>query len=176
MAETCVVACKLPGGLILRLTELVDQRVPSPTGFVVEKIPHEIPGTRFVLNRARVPPGVVPNYRIIGGYSLTPNCPLDLWRMWKAQNHDSDLLRAGLIFAFTKSAMAADAAREYEGERTGLEPLDVTRRFVRRHPQSDAPMYRPNDPRLDRDGLQTITTDDGTPGGDKFPGTTTVSF
>ena len=139
-SATVTVACKYPGGLILRRhvmrakTELV---MGGGTREVTEAIPT---GERFVVNGPSREPGKMPFQRsqsgaaikgtqvdVTSGFALTPNVPKDLWDSWLEANKDSAMVRNGLIFASSQATSVKAQARDHEKQRSGLEPIDPNR-------------------------------------------------
>ncbi|QHC34151.1 hypothetical protein [Komagataeibacter xylinus] len=61
--------------------------------------------------------------RVIGGYGLT-SVPSDLWEDWAKRHADTPFIKKRIVFAQATPAKAEGQAKEQEGVRTGLEPLD----------------------------------------------------
>lgn len=117
------VACKLPHGLVLRVFKMVDkdQHANGATRTVQEA--EELPG-RHVLNGFSHPQNKAPTCLIVEGAAITSGVDKDLWDLWLTQNKDSDMVKAGLIYAFEKPAEAEARARARKDTRSGLERMD----------------------------------------------------
>lgn len=105
--STCVVGCKLPHGLLIELM----------IGGKLERV--QLNG-----NNAK---------RIIGGYGLTQNVPLEPFQKWMAEHKDFKYVRNKHVFIETTSDRAESMAKELRNEksaRTGMEPLNP---FARDH-------------------------------------------
>ncbi|MDK1195306.1 hypothetical protein QMW88_04050 [Cronobacter dublinensis] len=93
MAETVVVGCKLPNGLIV-----------------------EQGGYRVTLNGANTS-------NVIGGYGLTDGVDKDAFEKWLAVHKDQPYVKNELVFAQAKANSARDKAKENAKVKTGLEGL-----------------------------------------------------
>lgn len=139
-SATVTVACKYPGGLILRRhvmrpkTELV---MGGGTREVQEAI---ATGEQYVVNGPSREPGKMPFERsqsgvavkgtqvdVTSGFALTHNVPKDLWESWLEANKDSAIVRNGLIFAHAQASSVKAQGRDHEKQRSGLEPIDPNR-------------------------------------------------
>ncbi len=128
-AKTVTVACKIPGGLILRLFEPHKEKVAGLSGYSDVMVSREVPGSRVVLNgpaRSWAMTGKMPDYQIIGGYALTPGVDAEFWEKWLDQNKEADYVRNRLVFAQAQQESAASQAKELKDVRSNLEPLDVS--------------------------------------------------
>jgi len=124
--NTVTVALKHPNGIFLQLHEFIEQQEPIlGGGYRTFKISRPIEGTKVRLNGNRFPFGQPPAHLIIGDYGLTPNVSEEIWDKWLEQNHDSHLVKNKLIFAYRSGDKVADAAKEYEKTKSGLEPITV---------------------------------------------------
>lgn len=79
-------------------------------------------------DRIRIKPavlgfGLMPNYPIVDGFSITRDVPADHWRKFVEQNSNYEPLTSGILAAFDTEADAIAYAREHKELRTGLEPL-----------------------------------------------------
>src|SRR6266702_3471953 len=128
MAATCAIACKWPLGLDLKLYRMVDVTEGGYSGTRVVKVAEEIPGserhirgtntaTKEAMARDRNAPQPLAGSP---GYALTHGIEVDWWLEFKRQNHDSEMIRRGFLFAFEDPARAQDAARERERELVGV--------------------------------------------------------
>lgn len=61
--------------------------------------------------------------RVIGGYGLT-SVPSDLWEDWSKRHAATPFIKKRIVFAQPNAAKAEGQAKEQEGVRTGMEPLD----------------------------------------------------
>ena len=122
--STVTVACKIPNGLVLQLSELYDTTEPSPSGARPIKASRKVGEAISVKGPARPLSGMPPDYQIIGGYGLTYGVPADFWHDWKDQNRDLDAVRQNLIFASTSHERAMAQAKDMKTIRSGMEPLD----------------------------------------------------
>ena len=130
--DTVTVASKYPGGLQLRLHEMVETseqvmgggsrkvRVAQPASDVVL-----INGTAAPFGQARRDADGA-FVQMAGGYALTFNVPKDFWDKWLAQNRELDLVRNNMIFAHEKPHEAEAWAKDHASIKTGLEPLTPT--------------------------------------------------
>jgi hypothetical protein len=75
-ATTVCVACKLPGGLVLRIQEVYEHRVAAPGGYMVEKAARDV-GPTFILKGVAHPPNRMPLAQMEGGYALTFGIPAE---------------------------------------------------------------------------------------------------
>lgn len=71
---------------------------------------------------------------MVAGAALTPNVSADFWNAWLEQHKLDAMVRNGLIFAHASPSYVGDQAKERQGLRSGLQPLepdDGDRRVVR---------------------------------------------
>ncbi len=122
-SATVWVACKLPKGLTLQLTEQVETEQKVMGGGIRMVKQHMRVGGQVRLKGYAVPFGKVPNFPIIGDFGLT-EIDRRFWENWKAQNSQFTPLVEGLIFAYSDQASAAARAREHEKLLCGLEPMN----------------------------------------------------
>lgn len=145
--ETVTIACKLPGGLALRLHEWVETRVPVlGGGFQTEKIARATQDPIVIIRGNAVAANVRPRAEIVGhqGFALTRGVSKDFWDRWLAQNPDLPAVKNGLIFASPTTDRARDEAEDKIDLITNLEPLNTDTKMVRgktvpadpRHPRS----------------------------------------
>jgi hypothetical protein len=127
MVDTVTVACKLPGGVILRVFEWVEVSYPLPGGGVsTVKESHEIAGdTRFTVQGVAHEAGKSPVAQMSDGFALTYGCPKALWDAWVEQNKSLDMVKNGLIFAHAQEASVKAMAKERVKQLSGLEPLEL---------------------------------------------------
>ncbi len=125
-AETVIVACKLPAGIVLQ------NCVMEETNEVVQG------GSRTIRRARRVEPTYTLNGNalsidqvmsgnaplIVDGFALTSGIPKDFWDKWAEDNKHAEYVARGFIKAFATEGDARKYARSMEKERTGLEPLD----------------------------------------------------
>jgi hypothetical protein len=131
-AKTVTVACKHPPGLTLRLFETREVTVPVLGGGLrTEKRADPIPGKVIEIYGPQKVFGEEPKCLVVAGYALTPNVPIEDWKLWKEQNADSHLLKNKLLFAYESPERAQAAAKEHAKVKSGLEPLDMSMKTVR---------------------------------------------
>lgn len=124
---TVTVACKLPNGLILQLSYAEDVSEPVMGGGVKVSKRYRKGGQQVTLHPARVPFGEIPEYKVIGGYSITEGVDAQFFAEWLNQNEDSELVKNKLIFAYERDTTVAAVARENRGVKSGLEPVNPGR-------------------------------------------------
>lgn len=93
MAETIVVGCKLPNGLVV-----------------------EQDGYTVTLNGANAS-------NVIGGYGLTEGVDKDAFEKWLEVHKNQPYVKNELVFAQAKSSSAQSKANENASVKTGLEGL-----------------------------------------------------
>lgn len=122
---TVTVALKHPTGIVLEAFRKEKGQEPVLGGGFRDTTVWRSTGQQYPLNGNRAPFGVVPSYKIIGGYALTEGIPKDVWECWKEQHHDSPLLEQGLIMAYDTPEKAEGFARDKDNAslRSGMEPL-----------------------------------------------------
>lgn len=121
---TVTVACKHPAGLILRVFKMEDFNEPvMGGGFRTSKKAIQME-QQVVIKGPAIAFGVVPDYRIIGGYALTEGVPADFWDAWLEQNKDSDMVKNRMIYAQERTTYVAGAAKEQATLRSGMEPIN----------------------------------------------------
>lgn len=118
------VACKLPGGLILRLHTFVDTP-ENVAGNNVKMVKIARPHGEPVLIKGNATPHGIQK-PLVGGYMLTPNVDKDFFEEWMRQNKDHDAVKNGLIFAHEKRDSIEGIAEENAEKTSGMEPLDMT--------------------------------------------------
>jgi hypothetical protein len=97
--DTVTVGCKLPHGLMLKLTKHGE-------------------GSR----QYRVRGSNASN--IVGGFGITEGVPRDFWDEWVKHHAAISIVKQGLIFALGDKASVQDKAKEYASLANGLEALD----------------------------------------------------
>jgi hypothetical protein len=130
--DTIYVACKLPGGLMLRCFEMVDHEEQTRNGIQVVRQAAEIPDSRFVIKGPWAASGgqAFSNSNgfltdlIPGGYAITEGVPLDTWSKWYQDNKNGKLVREGFILAHRDRAGLIKECRDLAGLKTGMEPID----------------------------------------------------
>lgn len=130
-AKTVTIACKMPRGLILRLFKT--KMVPVPVlggGMREEPRAEPIPGKEVHVHGPARPFGADPVCTVVAGYALTTGVDIDFWKEWKEQNHDSDLLKNKIVFAYPTPESAGAAAKEHAKVKSGLEPLDMSMKTI----------------------------------------------
>lgn len=121
---TVTVACKLPNGLWLEVSDIEwikvkDDTVARKTN--IEK--HFVRGSSA--SRVMESNGSLmgETQKVVAGYGLTPGVPESFWDRWKEENKDYPPFAKGLIFAAVRDDKVRDAAREFASRRSGLEPI-----------------------------------------------------
>lgn len=155
MSRKVTIACKIPNGLVLRLFEAVDQRVPAGAGqYIIEKLPRQ-KGDIVHVSGCAIPrgPGESPKAPISGGYALTHGVDAEFWEQWLKQNADSDIVKNKLIFAFDKPEDVQHETLELKSQLSGLQPMDMA--MVKRGDRTVA-----RDERVPRQGALTIEKGD----------------
>jgi hypothetical protein len=131
--DTVTVACCMPGGILLELSEIVDKSEQTPLGLrtVKESVRRPELGT-FRVRGPTMPHGVHASFPIIAGrFALTPGIPKDFWERWLEINKHSDIVKNKVIFAHSTTDGATNIARDLVKSgigKTGFEALDVTSR------------------------------------------------
>lgn len=121
--STVFVVSRVTRGLYLQLFTIVEQKVRVMGGGMdVQKMPMRLP------EKVRIKPttlghGLIPNYPIVDGWSITEGVPSDFWRKWLEQNPELDIVKSGMIAAFDSEVDARRYAKDRPFMRTGLEPL-----------------------------------------------------
>jgi hypothetical protein len=124
---TVTVGCKLPHGLVLRIFDFQEIRVPRlGGGEAIEKRAFQV-GDPVRINGNAVAIGKIPEHEIKGGFALTMGVPADFFAKWLEQNADADIVRQGLIFAKPSYDQATGHALEHKALRSGLEPIDTAK-------------------------------------------------
>jgi len=121
--DTVVCYCKMPGGIILRAGEWYTRTEGGVGGVVREVKEWRQTKEAFTVAGPAVPYGQHAKVPVVGGYAMTVGVPRDLWEAWLADNKESQLVKNNIIFASPKVDYAGKA-RELEGTKTGLEPLN----------------------------------------------------
>lgn len=93
-----IVGCKLPNGLIA-----------------------EVQGVEVKFNGLNTS-------QIVGGFGITENVDAEFWDAWLEQNKYMPYVKGGFVFAHTEAASVKSEAKEKQGEKTGLEPLDPSKK------------------------------------------------
>ncbi len=150
-SKTVTVACKIPGGLILRGFVLVDRSELVMGGGTREiKVAQET-GERVVINGPAAEKGKMPIARngmgmpddnlgmvqVEHGYALTHGVDAEFFNRWLEQNQTLDAVRNGLIFAHAQVSSVRAQAKDGARIRTGLEPIDPTRPGLKIEPTDE---------------------------------------
>lgn len=123
--KTCTVGLKSPNGLILRLFNEEKRSEPVMGGGMREykiAVPNQQAGT-VRLHGTAVPFGVIPKYRIEGGYALTKGVDVEFMKKWMEQNEEHDLVKNKLIFVQADIDDAEAEAAEKSEVWDGLHPI-----------------------------------------------------
>jgi hypothetical protein len=119
--DTVTIACKIASGVQLRLFEWVEAAEPLPGGGT-RTIKLAMERETFTLKGCALLHPALPQGP--GGYALTHGVPRAFWEEWLKNNHDSMLVKNGLVFAANSEARATDQAKEQSELKSGLEPID----------------------------------------------------
>jgi hypothetical protein len=116
-ANTVTVACKLPHGLILSVTDQSGME------------------RKHRLNGSRLPYGKdgaqIQRNDVSSGYGLTYGVDSDFFAKWLDENKGARFVKEGLIFAAAKSDSVRDETKDLTAHtRTGLEPIDIEKATV----------------------------------------------
>lgn len=124
MPGTVAVALKLPNGLRLRLSRMVERNEPvMGGGFRTVKLAERvgeavvIAGNAHLINKA-------PTSQMFGGYAMTYGVDADFMAEWMKQNADHPVVKNHLIIVHAKADMAEGKAKEQVEIRSGMEPID----------------------------------------------------
>lgn len=161
--ETCVMGCKHPPGLILRIWDMGSGTVPVPGGGTREEpkaVPRDNGRAPTKIMGPATPVGVAPRTKIVNGYALNENVPRDIARQFMEQNKYSDFVTNGIVFVEDSMEDAIAHARDNKGIRSGLEQLDPRTTTVNgKQVPADARWPRPAKPEVS--DLQTENPNDG---------------
>jgi len=125
VSGTVTVACKMPNGLVLRIYRPIERDQPVMGGGVQKETIHIEYGKRYFIRGVAYPFGEQPRGVITdSGYALTPNIPEDFWDEWLRQHAETELVQNNLIFAHSRQVDVEAIAKEYEKQKSGLEPID----------------------------------------------------
>lgn len=137
--STVFVASKMPRGLYLQTHSFINQDVRVMGGGVEKRQVAVRNPEKFRIKPAVLAFGLIPNFPIVNGFSITKDVPSQLWRDFVQQNPNLELLTTGMLAGFNSEADAIAYANEYGKLRTGLEPID---------PAGDARIEQVNNPNL----------------------------
>jgi hypothetical protein len=131
--QTVCVACKLPGGVLLRVFEPYTRMDPQQDGTAKPvKEWRAIPDLKFSVKgpwvasagQAFMPQNSAVAQLLPGGFAITYGVPKDLWDRWLDQNKETNLVRKGIIFAAPSMMAATEEAKKARDVKSGLEPVD----------------------------------------------------
>jgi len=124
--DTVTVALKWSSGIWLIGWRMEESVEPSPAGGRKIEVAREI-GRHFIRGYAR---GLERNGKSLDScFALTYGVPRDLWDNWLKFNHDSWLVKEGLIFATSHTDNSIDdQIKDHDHIRTGFEPLQPSER------------------------------------------------
>lgn len=117
-----VIGSRLPHGLRMRVYRMVPQREATMGGYRDVVIAEQI-GEDVLLNRSRVPFGMIPRHKVVNGYAITEGVDEDFWKLWLKDNAKSPMVRNQQIFAENSVEKAVARAKELVDELSGLEPF-----------------------------------------------------
>ena len=113
--ETVTVACKLPHGIHMDLRTPINLKDPNnPGGNTLV--------SRVTLNGSAK--GEANQRYGEAGFGLTFNVPKEHFEQWLKDHENHPAVKNGLIFAHREQASVEAMARENEGKKSGLEPVD----------------------------------------------------
>lgn len=118
------VVSKITRGLYLDIFNPIVQKVPRRGGGFDEVTTQMRMPERIRIKPAVMGFGLIPNYPIIDGFSITRDVPAAHWRKWVEQNSNYEPYTMGILRAFDTEAEAIAYAKEHRELRTGLEPLN----------------------------------------------------
>lgn len=116
------VACKLPGGLELRVFKMVESSELVMGGGSRTTRVAQLAGRVFINGVAKK---VEQSHgcMVVGGYALTPGVDKAFWDQWLEDNKDSLMVRNNLVFANESHAKLEGMAKERALVRSNLEPM-----------------------------------------------------
>jgi hypothetical protein len=119
---TLTVACKHPLGFQLRLYKFITVVQPTPAGGYLDERIAQLFGEPVFINGPGREVGTDPKSPIAGGAALTFGVSKDFWDAWMEQNKTHPAVVNGILFAHKSDTRGM--AKEREGLKTGLEPLE----------------------------------------------------
>jgi hypothetical protein len=119
--ETICVGCKFPLGFQLRLYKFVTVAQSTPSGGYQDERVAQPYGEPVFINGPATEVGSNPKVPIAGGAALTFGVSRDFWEAWLEQNRTHPAVVNGILFAHKSDTK--NMAKEREGLKTGLEPL-----------------------------------------------------
>ena len=133
--ETVAVACKLPGGLLLRVFDPFEYEDPQRDGSTkTVKSWRPVPDQQFAIRGPWVASAGQAYNRtnsavaelLPGGYAITYGVPKELWDKWLHQNKTTNLVKKRIVFAMPSLQAATEEARKPENRavKSGMEPVD----------------------------------------------------
>lgn len=135
--ETVTVACKLPGGLILRMFEEFEYQEPSQTGMRDVKGYKPKQDKQWTIRGTYVASaGQAYNQAnnavaelLPGGYALTYGVPKEIWDNWYHYNRNTQMVKNKVVWAMPSLPAATERARteDMRKVKSGLEPLNPAR-------------------------------------------------
>lgn len=152
--RTCIVACKLPSGLVLQLCKPSKYFEETRAGGRIERTRYDKMGPSIIVRGPAQPNGQVPKgYKrpeVEGGYALTYNVDADFFEEWMRQNADTAIVQNKIIFAAGTRDATLGEAQDMHETRSGLEALE---------PDNDPRAPKSLDP-----NVSTIETEEGRKG------------
>ena len=73
--------------------------------------------------RGEAPEGFPQKPQLVLGYALTPNVRRDIWEAIEKQHAKAPYFMSGMIYAFASPDDIKARAKDYDGELSGLEPI-----------------------------------------------------
>ena len=118
------VACKMPGGLLLRVGKMVERSETVSGGGTRKYTQWEQIGEAVKIHGYAVPFGQERQHPVAGGFALTHGVPAEFMERWLEDNQDLDAVRNGLIVVHEKESFVIGEAKEKKDVRSGLEAMD----------------------------------------------------
>ncbi len=122
------VACKLPHGIKIRdyIESSFHENVMGGGSRKVKVFRPVGPTVR--IKGPSVPLAFMRLVEVVGGYAITDGVDAKVWDRWLEWNKDMPAVRNNLIFGHESRDRVLGWAREHAGQKSGVEPLDVTMR------------------------------------------------
>lgn len=127
--DVVIVACKVPNGLILQNSILVDDFEPVFGGGVrAIKKGQPVGDPMHIIGPSRAIGADPDAKRVISGVALTYNVPKEPFEQWMKDNAALPVVKLGMIYAHHSEAEISARAKDTRSVKTGLEPLNTESR------------------------------------------------
>lgn len=124
---TVTVACKIETGVILQICRPMTTKVPSGRpGEMIEHTQNYPMGPKIAVRGPKLPYGMLPNFKIVGGFALTPGVPEEFWEHWLEQHKNDPMVENGLIYAHSREDYLEDYANDHASVKSGMQGLDIS--------------------------------------------------